>query len=73
MQGSSSAPNRAPISRLGVAYLLPGLTQAAHSIEEMRTLFWFTGHPIVFFWLLPAYLSLVRVCAPASGRRLLSV
>lgn len=22
-----------------------------------RTFFWFTGHPIVYFWLLPAYLS----------------
>jgi cytochrome c oxidase subunit 1 len=22
-----------------------------------RTLFWFTGHPLVYFWLLPAYLS----------------
>ena len=22
-----------------------------------RTLFWFTGHPIVYFWLLPVYLS----------------
>ena len=22
-----------------------------------RALFWFTGHPIVYFWLLPAYLS----------------
>lgn len=23
----------------------------------MRTLFWYTGHPIVYFWLLPAYIS----------------
>jgi cytochrome c oxidase subunit 1 len=22
-----------------------------------RTLFWFTGHPIVYFWPLPAYIS----------------
>jgi len=25
--------------------------------ELARTLFWFTGHPIVYFWLLPAYVS----------------
>ena len=22
-----------------------------------RTLFWWTGHPIVYFWLMPAYVS----------------
>lgn len=25
--------------------------------ELARTLFWFSGHPIVYFWLLPAYVS----------------
>ena len=22
-----------------------------------RTLFWFSGHPLVYFWLLPVYIS----------------
>jgi len=31
-----------------------------------RTLFWFTGHPIVYFWLLPTYVSWYPWC---HGRR----
>ncbi|CAI9085956.1 cytochrome c oxidase subunit I [Candidatus Methylacidiphilum fumarolicum] len=30
-----------------------------------RTLFWFTGHPIVYFWLLPVYVSWY-FCLPAQ-------
>jgi cytochrome c oxidase subunit 1 len=34
-----------------------------------RVLFWFTGHPIVYFWLLPAYVSwYTLVPRQASGR-----
>ena len=29
----------------------------ATDAELNRTLFWFTGHPLVYFWLLPAYVS----------------
>ncbi len=34
-----------------------------------RTLFWYTGHPIVYFWLLPAYVSwYMLVPGRASGK-----
>jgi cytochrome c oxidase subunit 1 len=52
------------ISSLGVAtevvlLLLPwSLGYLSGSAPLLsRTLFWFTGHPIVYFWLLPAYIS----------------
>ncbi len=52
------------ISSLGivvevVVFLLPwslGLWHGADPLVD-RTLFWFTGHPIVYFWLLPIYMS----------------
>lgn len=38
----------------------------------MRTLFWYTGHPIVYFWLLPAY-TLAYVTLPKlAGGKLVS-
>jgi cytochrome c oxidase subunit 1 len=37
-----------------------------------RTLFWFTGHPIVYFWLLPAYLSWYNMVPAQAGGRLFS-
>jgi cytochrome c oxidase subunit 1 len=38
----------------------------------MRTLFWYTGHPIVYFWLLPAY-TLAYVTLPRlAGGKLVS-
>jgi cytochrome c oxidase subunit 1 len=42
-----------------VGFLLPwslGLISGADPLLS-RTLFWYTGHPIVYFWLLPAYVS----------------
>ncbi len=42
-----------------VGLLLPwslGLIDGADPLLS-RTLFWFSGHPIVYFWLLPAYVS----------------
>ena len=52
------------ICTLGVAVeiltmLLPwslGLIEAVDP-QLARTYFWFTGHPLVYFWLLPAYIS----------------
>ena len=37
-----------------------------------RTLFWFTGHPIVYFWLLPVYLSWYTLVPRQAGGRLFS-
>lgn len=38
----------------------------------MRTLFWFTGHPIVYFWLLPAYALAYIVLPKLAGGKLIS-
>lgn len=37
-----------------------------------RTLFWFTGHPIVYFWLLPAYVSWYNLVPRQAGGKLFS-
>jgi len=37
-----------------------------------RTLFWFTGHPIVYFWLLPAYISWYTLVPQHAGGKLFS-
>lgn len=37
-----------------------------------RTLFWFTGHPIVYFWLLPAYISWYTMVPKLAGGKLFS-
>jgi cytochrome c oxidase subunit I len=37
-----------------------------------RTLFWFSGHPIVYFWLLPAYVSWYTMVPSQAGGRLFS-
>jgi cytochrome c oxidase subunit 1 len=37
-----------------------------------RVLFWFTGHPIVYFWLLPAYISWYTLVPRQAGGRLFS-
>jgi cytochrome c oxidase subunit 1 len=37
-----------------------------------RTLFWFTGHPIVYFWLLPAYISWYTMVPRLAGGKLFS-
>ena len=37
-----------------------------------RTLFWFTGHPLVYFWLLPAYLSWYGMLPKQAGGKLFS-
>jgi cytochrome c oxidase subunit I len=37
-----------------------------------RTLFWLTGHPIVYFWLLPAYISWYMLMPRQVGGKLFS-
>jgi cytochrome c oxidase subunit 1 len=37
-----------------------------------RTLFWFTGHPIVYFWLLPAYVSWYTLLPRQAGGKAFS-
>jgi cytochrome c oxidase subunit I len=37
-----------------------------------RTLFWYFGHPLVYFWILPAYLIWYTVLPRESGGRLFS-
>lgn len=37
-----------------------------------RTYFWFTGHPLVYFWLLPAYVSWYAMLPRQAGGKLFS-
>ncbi len=37
-----------------------------------RTLFWFTGHPLVYFWLLPAYVAWYTILPARAGGKLFS-
>ncbi len=47
--------------------LLPGVDP-----QLDRTYFWFTGHPLVYFWLLPAYVSWYAMLPKESGGKLFS-
>ncbi|MDJ0960268.1 MAG: cbb3-type cytochrome c oxidase subunit I [Acidimicrobiia bacterium] len=67
------------LASLGVAvevvvFLLPwslGITEGVDPLLN-RTLFWFTGHPIVYFWLLPAYVSWYMMIPKQVGGKLFS-
>ncbi len=67
------------IATLGVAVeiltmLLPwslGITENTDP-ELARTYFWFTGHPLVYFWLLPAYTSWYGMLPKQAGGKLFS-
>ena len=41
-------------------------------VQLSRTLFWFTGHPLVYFWLLPAYISWYGMMPKQAGGKLFS-
>lgn len=67
------------IATLGVAVeiltmLLPWSTGIidATDPELARTYFWFTGHPLVYFWLLPAYVSWYGMLPKQAGGKLFS-
>lgn len=67
------------IATLGVAaemlgLLIPwslGLVQGTDP-QLARTFFWFTGHPLVYFWLLPAYVSWYGMMPKQAGGKLFS-
>jgi cytochrome c oxidase subunit I len=48
-----------------------GLVQGTDPLLA-RTLFWFTGHPIVYFWLLPVYVSWYTLIPREVGGKLFS-
>ncbi len=54
--------------------LLPWSIGISESVNPLltRTLFWFFGHAIVYFWLLPAYLLWYILLPKLSGGRLFS-
>ena len=67
------------IATLGVAVeiltmLLPWSTGLIDGTdpELARTYFWFTGHPLVYFWLLPAYISWYGMLPKQAGGKLFS-
>jgi cytochrome c oxidase subunit 1 len=67
------------IASLGIAaemlfLLIPWSLGLASGTDALlaRTLFWFTGHPIVYFWLLPAYLSWYGMLPKQAGGKVFS-
>ncbi|WP_193565079.1 b(o/a)3-type cytochrome-c oxidase subunit 1 [Natronorubrum aibiense] len=67
------------ISSIGVAvailaFILPWTLGLVESVNPTltRTLFWYFGHPVVYFWLLPAYLLWYILLPKLSGGRLFS-
>ena len=67
------------IASLGIAaemlfLLIPWSLGMAQGTDPLlaRTLFWFTGHPIVYFWLLPAYVSWYGMLPKQAGGKLFS-
>jgi len=57
-----------------VAFLIPWSLGFISQVDPltMRTLFWYFGHPVVYFWLLPAYLVWYTVLPKLAGGRLFS-
>lgn len=57
-----------------LVFILPWSLEITESLNPLltRTLFWFFGHMIVYFWLLPAYLLWYSVLPKLSGGRLFS-
>ncbi len=55
-------------------FLLPWSLGIIPAVDPLltRSLFWYFGHPVVYFWLLPAYLVWYTVLPKLSGGRLFS-
>ena len=67
------------LATIGVAievlfFLIPWSLGIVKSInpELARTLFWWFGHPLVYFWLLPAYLAWYYILPKVAGGKLYS-
>ena len=57
-----------------VALLIPWSLGLISSVDPLltRTLFWYFGHPVVYFWLMPAYLVWYTILPKLAGGRLFS-
>lgn len=63
-----------PVAYEVLVLLLPwslGWTDSLN-VELARTLFWFFGHPLVYFWLLPAYVMYYSMLPRLAGGKLFS-
>lgn len=67
------------IATIGVAiavvvFLLPWSLGIFENVNALltRTLFWYFGHPVVYFWLMPVYMMWYTVLPKLSGGRLFS-
>jgi len=57
-----------------IFFLLPwslGLVEGVNALLT-RTLFWFFGHPVVYFWLMPVYMMWYVILPKLAGGRLFS-
>lgn len=63
-----------PIATEFLGFLLPWSLGWMEKTDPLldRTLFWFTGHPIVYAWLLPTYVSWYLLVPRQAGGRVLS-
>jgi cytochrome c oxidase subunit 1 len=63
-----------PIAVSFLGFLLPWSLGLMEKVDPLltRTLFWFTGHAIVYAWLLPAYVSWYALVPRQAGGKLIS-
>ncbi len=63
-----------PIAVLFLGFMIPWSTGLLAKTDPLlsRTLFWFTGHAIVYAWLLPAYVSWYALIPRQAGGKLAS-
>jgi cytochrome c oxidase subunit I len=63
-----------PIAVSFLGFLLPWSLGIVERVDPLfnRTLFWFTGHAIVYAWLLPAYVSWYALVPRQAGGRIVS-